>query len=463
MILKRFYDEKLAQASYLIGCARTGEACVIDPSRNLEQYLDVAETEGLRIRHVTETHIHADYLSGSRELANHAGARLYLSDEGDADWKYAFADDENVRLLKDGDEIRVGNVVLKVWHTPGHTPEHISFLLTDTPASSAPQSLFSGDFLFVGDVGRPDLLERVANFAGTMEAGARRLYQSLQKLAELPDHVMVWPAHGAGSACGKSLGGVPVSTLGYERLQNWALQPMTEDNFVEMVLAGQPEPPFYFKEMKRMNKQGPSPRPAMAPHLGAERLSQMLRTHTILDMRPSAEAGKCLLPGAINVPAGKSFPTWAGWFVEYGTPVALIAPSEADAIQAIRDLASIGIDTVEGWFMPAALETFESSALGQYGSVTPQEIPADALVLDVRGAIEVAEGRIPGSTHIPLGHLKREAHSLPKDQTILIHCASGYRSAIGASILVAEGFTNVLNLTGGYNRWAHEVRQPSFA
>ena len=220
MIIRNFYDDKLAQASYLVGCAATGEAIVIDPLRDIQQYLDMAEAQNLRITAVTETHIHADYLSGSRELAAATGARLFLSDEGDDLWKYAYANKSGATLVKDGDVIRIGNLTLKVMHTPGHTPEHISFLLTDHPMSNEPHSLFTGDFVFVGDVGRPDLLERAANFEGTMEAGARTLFRSLRKLDELADSLLIWPGHGAGSACGKALGGSPVTTLGYERKTN---------------------------------------------------------------------------------------------------------------------------------------------------------------------------------------------------------------------------------------------------
>jgi len=238
MIIRNFFEPKLAQASYLVGCAKTGEAIVIDPLRDIAQYLEMAAAEGLRITHITETHIHADYLSGTRELAAATGAKVYLSDEGGSDWTYEFSSDPNVSLMKDGFVIRVGNLSLKAVHTPGHTPEHMSFLLTDHPASEEPHSFFTGDFIFAGDVGRPDLLERAASFQGTMEKGARVLFQSIQATAALPDSLLIWPAHGAGSACGKSLGGSPVTSLGYERKANWAFQIKSEEAFVEAVLAG---------------------------------------------------------------------------------------------------------------------------------------------------------------------------------------------------------------------------------
>ncbi|MGI8842989.1 MAG: MBL fold metallo-hydrolase, partial [Gemmatimonadaceae bacterium] len=223
MLLKRFYDNKLAQASYLVGCQATGEALVVDANRDIGQYVNAADAEGLRITHVTETHIHADYVSGSRELAQRAGAQLFLSNEGGPDWKYAFASESAATLLRDGSSFMVGNVKVDVMHTPGHTPEHISFMITDTPATSLPMGVFTGDFVFVGDVGRPDLLERAAGFEGAMVEGARTLFRSLQRFRELPDYLQLWPGHGAGSACGKSLGAVPSTTLGYEKVANWAL------------------------------------------------------------------------------------------------------------------------------------------------------------------------------------------------------------------------------------------------
>src|SRR5690606_13169215 len=257
MLLKRFYDNKLAQASYLVGCAATGEALVVDPNRNAEEYVAAAAGEGLRITHVTETHIHADYVSGSRELAARTGARMYLSAEGGPDWQYEFAAADGATLLRDHDTFMVGNIRIEVLHTPGHTPEHLSFLVTDTAATEAPMGVFTGDFVFVGDVGRPDLLERAAKVANTMEAGARQLYASIQRFKELPNHLQIWPGHGAGSACGKSLGAVPQTTLGYERVVNWGLTSPSEAEFVREVLEGQPDPPRYFAEMKRINREGP--------------------------------------------------------------------------------------------------------------------------------------------------------------------------------------------------------------
>lgn len=440
MIIRNFFDDKLAQASYLVGCAATGEAIVIDPIRDIQQYIDMAEAQNLRITNVTETHIHADYLSGSRELAAATGAKIYLSDEGDDLWKYAYASDPNVQLVKDGDIIRVGNLTLKVMHTPGHTPEHISFLLTDHPMSDQPHSIFTGDFIFVGDVGRPDLLERAANFAGTMEAGARTLFQSLRKLDELSDGLLIWPGHGAGSACGKALGGSPVTSLGYERRTNWGLLAKSEAGFVDEVLAGQPEPPFYFKEMKRLNKEGPR-------ILGHLPHPEPVKTTVgrLIDVRSLASIRRSRFEGSVALPMGKGLTTWAGWLLAYDQPITLIADSQEQANEAARDLGTIGLDVVSGWIHPDDLpfEQFQPIHAAHLDDL------GDALVLDVRGANERAEMHIPGSMHIPLGYLKQRLGELPKDRKIVVHCASGGRTPTAYSLLAEAGFTDVFELVDG--------------
>ncbi|HEX5581355.1 MAG TPA: MBL fold metallo-hydrolase, partial [Gemmatimonadaceae bacterium] len=345
MLLRRFYDTGLAQASYLVGCSATGEALVVDPNRDVEQYVRAAEEEGLRVTHVTETHIHADFVSGARELAHRTGATLYLSDEGDADWKYQFPTDEErsrglrSQLVRGGDSFMVGNVRIDVVATPGHTPEHLSFLVTDTAGADRPMGIFTGDFVFVGDVGRPDLLERAAGMADTMEKGARVLFRSLERFRAYPDWLQVWPGHGAGSACGKALGAVPQSTVGYERMFNWGLATTDEEEFVRMVLAGQPEPPRYFAEMKRINKEGPRTlggfrRP---PHLDGARLSELVdRGATVIDTRSAADYAARHVPGTINIPLNKSLSTWAGWLVSYDADWKYAYAAEAGA-RLVRD------------------------------------------------------------------------------------------------------------------------------
>ena len=273
MLFRSFFDEKLAQYTYLVGCQRTGEALVIDPARHVDDVVEAAKKEGLHITAATETHIHADFVSGSRQLAEQYGVKLYLSDEGDENWKYGYTDGLNVEFVKDGSKFSIGNIDFEVMHTPGHTPESISFVLTDRGGgASKPMGIFTGDFVFVGDVGRPDLLEKAAGAAGTADSGARDMYHSVQRFKELPDYLMVWPAHGAGSACGKSLGAVPSSTVGYEKQFNWAMQINDEQAFVDELLKDQPEAPVYFAEMKKVNKIGPAvlPQDKRVPDFSAE-------------------------------------------------------------------------------------------------------------------------------------------------------------------------------------------------
>ncbi|MBK8249595.1 MAG: MBL fold metallo-hydrolase [Gemmatimonadetes bacterium] len=456
MLLKRFYHEGLAQASYLLGCQRTGEAIVIDPNRDPAPYLAAAAAEGMRITQVTETHIHADYLSGSRELAHAAGARLLLSAMGTADWQYAFAAADGARLLRHGDEIRVGNLRLDVVHTPGHTPEHIVFVCTDTPASAHPVGVFSGDFLFVGDVGRPDLLERAANVAGTMRAGAAQLFDSIQAFtATYPDFLQVWPGHGSGSACGKALGAVPSTTLGYEKVANWALRHSDRAAFIEAVLHGQPDPPRYFAMMKRLNKEGPRilgarplplPRPASALH------AALASGHRVIDIRPAAAYAERHVRGTINIPFNTSFVTWAGWLVPYDQPFHLLTDGgDASAQSAVAELAMIGLDDCSGWFGQDAL----AAATATIPQVDASALHAStgAQVVDVRAVDEYEVGHLAGATHIPLGRLEARLGELDAARPVVLQCQGGGRSSIAASLLEARGFTNVANLAGGYTAW----------
>jgi hydroxyacylglutathione hydrolase len=465
MFFHRFYDRSLAQASYLVGCQATGDAIVVDPNRDVQPYVDVAAREGLRIIAVTETHIHADFVSGSRELAARTGATMYLSDEGDAEWKYAFAAADGAALVREGDVIRIGNIRLDVWHTPGHTPEHLSFVVTDTPASAAPWGILTGDFVFVGDVGRPDLLEKAAGIANTMDAAAHTLFQSLQRVRTLPDHVQIWPGHGAGSACGKALGAVPSSTVGYERIANWGLSTTDEATFVKLVLEGQPEPPAYFAQMKHINKVGPRvlggmPRAVALP--SGEFANVLARGAVVVDARPAATYAVGHAPGSINIPLNTSFTTWAGSLLPYDRDVYLLldAATGDSAHDAIRDLSMIGLDRVVGVFGRDALDAWSTAhgVLAQMPQVSAAEA-ADAAahgrvtLVDVRGKSEWDAGHIPGAHHIPLGDLARRMAELPGDRPVVVHCQSGARSAIAASVLRAQGRSDVQNLSGGYLAW----------
>jgi hydroxyacylglutathione hydrolase len=471
MYLQRFYDDSLAQASYLVGCAATGEALVVDPSRDVAQYIETARREGLRVTHVTETHIHADFVSGARELAAATGARLLLSAEGGDEWQYAYAAADGATLLHDGDVIHVGNVRVQALHTPGHTPEHLCFVVTDTAAADRPMGVFTGDFVFVGAVGRPDLLERAVNLQGTMEQGARQLFASLQRFkATLPDWVQLWPGHGAGSACGKGLGSVPSTTLGYETLFNRGLAETDEAAFVADVLAGQPEPPMYFAEMKRMNREGPRilgtlPRPARRPD---GELADVLRAGgVVVDARPAAEFGRRHVPGTLNVPLGKSFSTWAGSVLAYGRDFYLLAPEGADEARmaaAARDLAMIGLDGVAGWFAASAIDT-AIDVLGSAGAlpdVQPDALEAllagGAELVDVRNSSEYAAGHLAGAVNLPLGRLAERLDELPRGRTLVVHCQSGMRASVAASLLAARGFDDVRHLVGDYAGWSKAGR-----
>jgi hydroxyacylglutathione hydrolase len=463
MYFQRFYDTPLAQASYLIGCQATGEAIVIDANRDIAQYVDAAEAQKLRITHVTETHIHADFVSGSRELGHAAGAQLFLSAEGGADWQYLFAAAAGAMLLRDGTSIRVGNIRLDVLHTPGHTPEHICFVVTDGATATEPMGIVSGDFVFVGDVGRPDLLEKAARIEGTMDAAARALHASLARFRALPDWLQVWPGHGAGSACGKALGAVPASTVGYEKRFNWGLQAMTEDQFVQRVLDGQPEPPLYFAQMKRVNREGPSllhgfRRPERLP---AARLAELLAGgQVVVDTRPTATFAQAHVPGTINIPLNKSFSTWAGWLLPYDRDIHLIVDDESRALdEAVRDLSMIGLDRIAGVFGHDAVGVWaQSAATGQVAQSSATELhdtllPRGVAVVDVRSQSEWDAGHLPGAHHLQLGTLGTRLDEVPRDGVVVVHCQGGTRSAIAASLLAARGYHNVINLQGGYQGW----------
>lgn len=470
MFFRQFYDQPLAQASYMIGCQATGEAIVIDPLRDVSQYVATAASEGLRITHVSETHIHADFVSGARELAARTGAQLFLSAEGGEDWQYAYAESDGATLVRDGDTIEVGNVRLDVLHTPGHTPEHISFVVTDQPAAAGPMGIITGDFVFVGDVGRPDLLEKAAKVVGTMEASARTLFRSLARFRELPDHMQVWPGHGAGSACGKALGAVPSSTVGYEKRANWGVATTDENEFVRMVLDGQPEPPAYFAQMKRINRDGPRVlgdigTPARAKSELVLSLSQ--ERAWVVDLRTSAEFAAGHIPNSLSIPFGRSFATWAGWLLPYDADIWLLTGETAEDGQtpasisgAVRDMALIGLDRVAGWFDASVLAEYERS--GGVLRVVPQldartfaarRAGETLQLIDVRGASEYEAGHLPDSRNIPVGMLSDALDQLDENQSLVVQCQSGARSAIAASVLLRAGRQNVHNLTGGYVAW----------
>jgi hydroxyacylglutathione hydrolase len=456
MILKRFYEERLAQSSFLLGCPASGEALVIDPNREVERYIDAARAEGLRIATVTETHIHADFVSGSRELSRRTGATLAVSAEGGPDWQYAFAGDPGVTLLYDGDSLRAGSVRLTARHTPGHTPEHLSYLLTDEAASAEPVGAFTGDFIFSRDVGRPDLLERAAGISGTMDAAARQLFRSLQHFRTLPDRLLLWPGHGAGSACGKKPGGMPVTTLGYEKLANWAFSIEDEDEFVEKVLEDQPEPPRYFAVMKRVNKIGAEGARFDPAHLAADAVAAALAKQVqVVDLRPAADFAAGFVPGTVSIPFDKSFLNWAGALLDSSQEICLIG-EESQIRAATGGLALIGLDRVTGWAGPRVLDDWrgQHGDLAAIGPITASELlkrqRQGHLILDVRSGAEFRAGHIPGALHIPLGRIPEAAGRLSQDSSIIVHCQGGGRSPVAFSVLRKLGFRNVANFAGGF-------------
>jgi hydroxyacylglutathione hydrolase len=461
MLLKYFYDQDLAHASYLVGCQRSGDAVVVDPGRDIDQYLAMADKEGVKIVAVAETHIHADYVSGARELADRVGAKLIVSDEGPQQWKYLYLDEYDSHAVHDGDHFMIGNIRFDVMHTPGHTPESISFVLTDQGGGAdQPMGIFTGDFVFVGSIGRPDLLEQAAGLQGTAEPGARDLFHSVERFKSLPDYLQVWPAHGAGSACGKGLGAIPSSTVGYEKRFNPALQFNDEDEFVGYILADQPEAPKYFAVMKRVNREGPRILGIDHHHkmLDVTTLVNAIESGTVVDLTPSAQYAKGHVPGTINIPI-EMLSTWAGWLVDYNRPAYLIC--EPQQLQkAARVLHKIGVEEIVGAFDAREVRSC-GLATEVYATGTPADLShsietGEALLIDVRSDQEWDEGHIEQAEHRFLGRLPENLDQIPMDRKLVVQCRSGARSAIGASVLQAAGFKDVVDLTGGYLRWKKE-------
>jgi hydroxyacylglutathione hydrolase len=464
MFFKRFYDENLAQASYLIACEKTREAIVIDPNLDVSQYTRAAGAQRARITHVTETHIHADFVSGARALAEAAGAALHLSAEGGKEWGYTEAAMKAASPLRDGSEILLGKVRLRAAHTPGHTPEHLVFLVSDLERGENPVGALSGDFVFVGDVGRPDLLERAAGAKGSMETSARQLFQSLRTFSEHPDHLQIWPGHGAGSACGKSLGAMPQTTLGYEKLFNWAFAATSETDFVAKVLEDQPVPPRYFAVMKRVNRALALPPTHSTPALlGLEELDTALRSNKlVIDTRSAEKFAAGHVPRTLNIPLGKSFLNWTGALAPDDGDFYLIVESDADdAVKAIfDDLAKIGLTRVAGFFRSNVISEWKSNRgapeqVPQMDSKQLHEVLGrdDIQVIDVRAPDEWSRGHLPGAIHIPLAALPERVGELDASKPIVLHCKGGGRSSIATSFLQSKGLCSVSNLVGGYDGW----------
>ncbi|WP_449282430.1 MBL fold metallo-hydrolase [Leucobacter sp.] len=462
MLLERIYDEDLAQASYFIGCQAKGEAIVVDPRRDLGVYLALAEKHAMRIVAVTETHIHADYLSGTRELAARTGAQMYVSDEGGPDWTYG-ADFDGAVRMKHGHRIQLGNITVEAVHTPGHTPEHLSFLVTDGAQSSEPGFMLTGDFVFVGDLGRPDLLDEAAGFIDTRFQGAKDLFASLRdRFLTLPDYVQVLPAHGSGSACGKALGAIPASTVGYERNFSWwaeYLRNNDEQGFVDELLSGQPDAHAYFGRMKLENKIGPAvigEASELVEYTTVDLHAALAADSVIfVDTRANSLVHEGTVERSLNIPGIAKAASYGAWVYDpkiEQRPLVLLAGSAEEA-QEMRDhLVRVGIDTVHGF-----ITSLDGLELIAPKLVQPEEVEdfEKVMLLDVRNRTEYAEGHLPGAAQLSGGRVLWNLDALPDPGagTIVTYCQSGVRNSVTASALRRAGY-DIAELDGSYAAWS---------
>jgi len=430
MHFQQFYLACLAHASYLI--ADGGEAAVIDPQRDIDQYIESAQRLGATIKYVIETHLHADFVSGHRELAARSGAEIVFGARANAAFPH--------RAVRDGEVLRVGSLELRAIETPGHTPESISWLVIE---DGRPSKLMTGDTLFIGDVGRPDL---AGSRGHTSEEMASMLYDSLRtKILTLPDDVEVWPAHGAGSACGKNISSDTSSTIGKQRRTNWALQPMAREEFIETLTSGLAAPPRYFPRDAELNRQGPG---ALSER-SAERLTpeSLPSDALILDVRDAEAFGIGHIAGAVNIGLDGNFASWCGTLLPFDAPIVIVAEDEASASQAVMRLARVGIENIAGFI--TSLDGFSTTTLPQ---LTVHELDGTA-VLDVRRCAEFWEGHVTGAQNIPLDELPDRLGEVDRNHPLAVICAGGYRSSIACSLLAGAGFMNVMNVEGGTEEW----------
>lgn len=449
--------------SYMVGDEGTRECMVIDPTRDVDEFLTIAHREGLRITRILETHVHADFVSGSAELQARLNgtAQIHCSGEGGPDWTPPYANP----VVKDGDEFTMGKLRIRAIHTPGHTPEHMAWTLFDESRSKEiPWMLFTGDFLFVGDVGRPDLLGEEAR-----KLLARQLYDSVfQKLPGLPDFTEVFPGHGAGSLCGKAIGARGSSTLGYERRFNASLEAAEETAWIERLLDGMPVAPPYFRRMKKVNAEGPKliglDLPGKARFSAREVHERHCENCLIVDVRAKEAFAGGHIPGSINIPLGAVLPTWAGWVLPYDRPTLIVLDNPADMPTVVTHLLRVGFDDVRGYledgigawenagYEVERLETIPVQELAQRLQSGNGKAP---FVLDVRTEREWKSGHVPGAHHIHGGLLQDRFHEVPRDRPVVVICGSGYRASIAASFLKREGYTEVANVLGGMSAWGN--------
>ena len=436
MLFKQFYLGCLAHASYLIGDG--GEAAVIDPQRDVDQYLALAERDKLRIKYVIETHLHADFVSGHRELAERSGAQIVIGAEANAAFPHI--------AVRDGETLSVGSIVLRALETPGHTPESVSWLVIEDGRAT---KVMTGDTLFIGDVGRPDL---AGGRGYTPQRMAAMMYDSLHNaLLKLPDDVEVWPAHGAGSACGRNISKETSSTIGLQRRTNYALQPMSREEFVTLMTTDFPAAPRYFSRDAEINRRGARMLAEVtAVPLTRDRVREEIdRGAVLLDVRDGASFGASHIPGAINIGLGGEFASWCGTLLPPEAPLVISADSPEHANEAVMRLARVGIESATGYITDA--EGFERATIPQIsvGELRDRKLN----VLDVRRKGEYTNGHVPGAQHIPLDELSRRAKEVQNAGPLAVICASGYRSSIASSLLQREGIAGVMNVVGGTSAW----------
>jgi glyoxylase-like metal-dependent hydrolase (beta-lactamase superfamily II)/rhodanese-related sulfurtransferase len=454
MFIQRYYLECLSHASYLVADEKTKVAAVIDPQRDVDIYIQDAKEHGFNIKHVILTHFHADFIAGHIELRDQVGARIYLGATAQAEFDF--------QPLGDGDSIEFGDVRLEGLETPGHTPEGLTILAFDKSKDDQhPHAAFTGDTLFIGDVGRPDLLASIGVTASEL---AEMLYDSLhKKLMKLPDDTLVYPAHGAGSMCGKSLGDEAVSTIGEQRRYNYALQPMAKEQFMKLVEADQPEAPGYFVHDAILNRQErASLDQSMKDTMNALELDAVLKLQSegaqVVDTRDAADFAGAHLKGSINVPVEGKYATWAGTVLNKETPIVVVADDERLS-ESIMRLGRIGFDHVAGYLKDGLDSLNDHPELLQHTqrvtAMAVQDLPAPTHIIDVRSEKEWQQAHAEGSINIPLNHLQERASEVPQDGNVVVHCEGGYRSTIAVSILQKLGRTNVYDLVGGYKAWVN--------
>ncbi|MDZ4835617.1 MAG: rhodanese-like domain-containing protein [Candidatus Melainabacteria bacterium] len=450
MYFKQFYLGCLAHGSYLLGS--DGEGVVIDPQRDVDQYIEDAKREGLSIKYIIETHLHADFVSGHRELSEKTGAQIVFGEKSGAAFPHI--------AVKDGDVLKIGAITLSILETPGHTPESICILAKDG-SDQEPAKLFSGDTLFIGDVGRPDLVGS-KGFSDKEMAGL--MYESLHgKLLKLPDDVEVFPAHGAGSLCGKHLSNERSSTIGQQKQFNYALKPMSKEAFVEMLTADQPEVPAYFPKDVEINRLGASPLESLSrplPFTSEVATKELQRGAVILDVRTAAEHASGNIKGSLHIGLGGQFASWAGTLIQLGTPIILLANDQAQVDESVVRLARVGIESVIGHLQhgisswdEADFESAQSSVISVAELKRAIDADEDLLVVDVRRSGEYDAGHVPKAINIPLAELSGRVSELPADGPMSVICASGYRSSIAKSILERAGVKHVMDVLGGTTAW----------